>query len=62
MREAPGCSYREREDKPPCNKVCDAGETMCPHHLLLTKTAAAPKPPAKEDSKRKFRTPRGYDE
>jgi hypothetical protein len=55
-----GCTHRERKDSPLCNKVCDAGETLCPHHLLLQ--TSKPKPPAREDGQRKWRTPRGYDE
>jgi hypothetical protein len=62
--EAVGCSYREREDKPPCNKVCDAGEALCPHHLLLQATTRKPPAPAPaaEDGQRRWKTPRGYDE
>jgi hypothetical protein len=63
MSELEGCSHREHKDSPPCNKVCDAGETLCPHHLVLSKMPRR-KPPAPAtaiESGRKFRTPRGYD-
>jgi hypothetical protein len=65
-----GCSYREREDKPPCNKVCDAGEALCPHHLLLQSVLQTQYPPKRKppapapapDGERRWKTPRGYDE
>jgi hypothetical protein len=63
MSEEPeGCSYREHERAPLCNKVCDPGERWCPYHLLLQNPAIIPKTPAKEDGPQHFRTPRGYDE
>jgi hypothetical protein len=52
-----GCEYKKRDFDPPCNKVCDPGETLCPHHKLLTEHAKAQKQ-AKADDK----TPRGYQE
>jgi len=60
MPEAAGCIHREYEDGPRCNKVCDPGQVHCPHHLLLQ--TSKPKPPAREDGNRRYRTPRGYDE
>lgn len=48
-----GCMYREHTNGPMCNKVCDPGQTLCPHHLLLTTQQT------KADT---AKTPRGYQE
>jgi hypothetical protein len=63
--EAQGCTYTKHPDQPPCNKVCDPGYTLCPHHILLTQAeangVAAKKPPA--SSKQTIhQTPRGYEQ
>jgi hypothetical protein len=51
-----GCTYREHKGTSTCNKLCDAGETLCPFHLLLTSKQT-------NDSTRKAdQTPRGYRE
>ena len=60
---ATGCEYREYKGFPQCNKVCDAGKNMCPHHLLLIQAKAEQrKPPAKAGSKPRptSTTPRAY--
>ena len=59
--EAKGCLHREHKGAPPCNKMCDAGQTLCPHHLLMTQAASAKKPVAKATSQT-HRTPRGYEQ
>jgi hypothetical protein len=62
--EPQGCRHLEQEGGH-CNKVCDAGQTLCPYHLLSVQAQAGKrKPPAAaaEDGNRRFRTPRGYDE
>jgi hypothetical protein len=62
MSEETGCSHREHKDSPPCNKVCDAGQSLCPHHLFFQMAGKRKPPtPVPEDEYRKFRTPRGYD-
>lgn len=50
-----GCMYREHTNGPMCNKLCDPGQRLCPHHLLLT--AAQPTKTTKTTA-----TPRGYQE
>lgn len=35
-----GCTYREHEDEADCNKLCNPGHKMCPHHELLLQTRA----------------------
>ena len=61
MSEAAGCNYREHKGQPPCNKICDPGESQCPHHLLL-QAVTKPKPPARETEGRVYQTPRAYRE
>ena len=56
-----GCLHREHKGAPTCSKMCDAGQDLCPHHLLLSQATAEKKPPAKADS-RTHRTPRGYEQ
>jgi hypothetical protein len=33
--ETAGCQHREHKNAPTCKKLCDPGESLCPHHLLL---------------------------
>lgn len=62
LSEAAGCTYTERKGTPPCNKMCDPEQTLCPYHLLIVKAKAdAKKPVAKEPPPRSHRTPRGYE-
>jgi len=36
MNEEPqGCQHKEQAGETTCNKICDAGETLCPYHKLL---------------------------
>lgn len=51
--ERKGCIYIEHPHGPNCNKVCDPGENLCPHHKLLTSAAQV---------KTEAKTPRAYQE
>lgn len=53
-----GCQHRDHPTAGKCNKLCDAGETLCPYHRLLEMTAAQPdQKPAQT-----YKTPRAYRE
>jgi hypothetical protein len=36
-----GCQYRTSPRRAICGKLCEAGEVLCPHHLLLTRHGEA---------------------
>lgn len=72
-----GCQYREHDGEAPCNKLCDAGQEFCPHHLLLLieKRTGAHEPVWSQDPRpgknttqdgaiqwTVLKTPRGYQE
>lgn len=61
LSEEPGCRFHEHAGTAPCNKVCDPGETFCPHHLLLATTRPADGPTA-ERMRQATKTPRAYQE
>lgn len=60
-----GCQYRDYPFAAKCHKLCDEGETLCPHHKLLTsqpmvqESAPLAKPP---QGVKTYRTPRAYSE
>jgi hypothetical protein len=63
--EAQGCTYT-RNNGVPCAKVCDPGQILCPHHILISQAEAnirktKGKPPASEKGNAR-RTPRGYEQ
>ena len=62
MSEATGCEYREHKGVLQCKKLCDPGQTMCPHHLLLTQAKAGQRKPIARVESRASNTPRAYQE
>ncbi len=64
MPETNGCSYVVNQHTGAlCHKVCDAEQTMCPHHILLTSANAdAKKPPRSVQPNPVHKTPRAYSE
>ncbi len=61
--ERAGCVYRDHPGTATCNKICDAGQTLCPFHLLLT-TSSHDKTTEERmrEATRPLKTPRGYQE
>lgn len=57
-----GCLHRDHPAAARCNKLCDAGETFCPYHLLLqaVELDAAKRKPAQ--AAQTYKTPRAYRE
>ena len=51
-----GCEYREHEGTSTCNKVCNAGQKLCPYHQLLTQQNGA----ELNTVTKTYQTPRGY--
>jgi hypothetical protein len=39
--EPRGCAHREHRDSAPCNKLCNPGHSLCPHHELLAEAHTA---------------------
>jgi nitrite reductase/ring-hydroxylating ferredoxin subunit len=56
-----GCIHLTYPGGSPCRKVCDPGETMCPHHRLLfdAKMGEAARKAPKSVAV-PLRTPKGY--
>jgi hypothetical protein len=51
MPDPQGCSHREHEGAAPCNKLCDPGHRLCPHHELLADAQAERKEKRKQEHK-----------
>lgn len=35
-----GCKHREHKSEAVCNKLCNPGKTLCPHHQLIEEVRA----------------------
>jgi hypothetical protein len=59
------CIYREIPGHAPCNKVCDPGKTLCPHHELLQESQPMfpdPQEIPAGSARQKYKTPKAYQE
>lgn len=57
-----GCTQLVNANGATCNKVCDPGQDLCPHHILLRDSKKpAGSAPAPEGARR-YKTPRAYSE
>jgi hypothetical protein len=59
-----GCQHRDHKLETTCNKVCDPGQTLCPHHLMLSQECPPDGPTAERmrQASRPVKTPKGYTE